>query len=83
MSRPGAAGGFGPYFMVRKADGAVVGEIGAGLDGATAQVGYGDGLGRAGGVFAEDPRGHDAAAWPTRWTGCWPTPWSGMWPAAG
>jgi RimJ/RimL family protein N-acetyltransferase len=35
-------GGFGPYFMVRKADGAVVGEIGAGLDSAsaTAQVGY-------------------------------------------
>jgi 4a-hydroxytetrahydrobiopterin dehydratase len=39
-ARPGASGGFGPYFMVRKADGAVVGEIGAGLDGATAQVGY-------------------------------------------
>jgi 4a-hydroxytetrahydrobiopterin dehydratase len=37
--RPGA-GGYGPYFMVRKADGAVVGEIGAGLDGPTAQVGY-------------------------------------------
>jgi ribosomal-protein-alanine N-acetyltransferase len=38
--RPGPGGGYGPYFMVRKADGAVVGEIGAGLDGATAQVGY-------------------------------------------
>jgi 4a-hydroxytetrahydrobiopterin dehydratase len=38
-ARPGA-GGFGPYFMVRKADDAVVGEIGAGLDGGTAQVGY-------------------------------------------
>ena len=36
----GAGHGYGPYFMVRKADGAVVGEIGAGLDGATAQVGY-------------------------------------------
>jgi RimJ/RimL family protein N-acetyltransferase len=34
--------GFGPFFMVRKADGAVVGEIGAGYhrDTATAQVGY-------------------------------------------
>jgi RimJ/RimL family protein N-acetyltransferase len=34
--------GFGPYFMVRKADGAVVGEIGAGYHSATAtaQVGY-------------------------------------------
>jgi RimJ/RimL family protein N-acetyltransferase len=34
--------GFGPYFMVRKADGAVVGEIGAGWHraSATAQVGY-------------------------------------------
>jgi len=39
-ARPGPGGGYGPYFMVRKADGAVVGEIGAGLDGATAQVGY-------------------------------------------
>jgi 4a-hydroxytetrahydrobiopterin dehydratase len=38
--RPGGAGGFGPWFMVRKTDGAVVGEIGAGLDGGTAQVGY-------------------------------------------
>jgi len=37
--RPGAGAGYGPYFMVRKADGAVVGEIGASLDGATAQVG--------------------------------------------
>ena len=35
-------GGFGPYFMVRKADSAVVGEIGAGYHraSATAQVGY-------------------------------------------
>jgi 4a-hydroxytetrahydrobiopterin dehydratase len=39
-ARPGPGAGYGPYFMVRKADGAVVGEIGAGLDGATAQVGY-------------------------------------------
>jgi [ribosomal protein S5]-alanine N-acetyltransferase len=39
-SAPGAGGGFGPFFMVRKADGAVVGEIGASLDGATARVGY-------------------------------------------
>jgi RimJ/RimL family protein N-acetyltransferase len=39
-AQPGADTGFGPYFMVRKADGAVVGEIGAGLDGTTAQVGY-------------------------------------------
>ena len=38
--RPGPGGGYGPYFMVRKADDAVVGEIGADLDGATAQVGY-------------------------------------------
>ena len=39
--RPGNDG-LGPFFMVRKADGAVVGEIGAGLDAATgtAQVGY-------------------------------------------
>jgi RimJ/RimL family protein N-acetyltransferase len=38
----GDGSGFGPFFMVRKADGAVVGEIGAGYDGATgtAQVGY-------------------------------------------
>ena len=38
----GQASGFGPFFMVRKADGAVVGEIGASLDAAsgTAQVGY-------------------------------------------
>ena len=39
-SAPEANGGFGPFFMVRKADGAVVGEIGASLDGATARVGY-------------------------------------------
>jgi RimJ/RimL family protein N-acetyltransferase len=39
-AQPGAPDGYGPYFMVRKADGAVVGEIGASLDGATAQVGY-------------------------------------------
>ena len=39
-ARPDPGPGYGPYFMVRKADGAVVGEIGAGLDGATAQVGY-------------------------------------------
>ena len=39
-SRPGTGGGYGPYFMVRRADGAVVGEIGASLDGPTAQVGY-------------------------------------------
>jgi ribosomal-protein-alanine N-acetyltransferase len=40
--RAGQASGFGPYFMVRKADGAVVGEIGASLGraAATAQVGY-------------------------------------------
>jgi [ribosomal protein S5]-alanine N-acetyltransferase len=37
---PGGGDGFGPFFMVRKADGAVVGEIGASLRGATAQVGY-------------------------------------------
>jgi RimJ/RimL family protein N-acetyltransferase len=38
----GGDDGFGPYFMVRKADGAVVGEIGAGWHraSATAQVGY-------------------------------------------
>jgi RimJ/RimL family protein N-acetyltransferase len=38
----GAGGGFGPFFMVRRADSAVVGEIGATHDGATgtAQVGY-------------------------------------------
>jgi [ribosomal protein S5]-alanine N-acetyltransferase len=39
-ARPGAPGGHRPYFMVRKADDAVVGEIGANLSGATAQVGY-------------------------------------------
>jgi RimJ/RimL family protein N-acetyltransferase len=41
-ARAGQAGGFGPYFMVRKADRAVVGEIGANLRAAsdTAQVGY-------------------------------------------
>jgi [ribosomal protein S5]-alanine N-acetyltransferase len=39
-ARPGAPDGYGPYFMVRKADDAVVGEIGADLSGATAQVGY-------------------------------------------
>jgi [ribosomal protein S5]-alanine N-acetyltransferase len=41
-ARAGQATGFGPFFMVRKADGAVVGEIGARLDSAsaTAQVGY-------------------------------------------
>lgn len=38
--RPSPVGGDGPYFMVRKADRAVVGEIGANRDGATAQVGY-------------------------------------------
>ena len=38
--RPGAGGGDGPWFMVRRDDGAVVGEIGAALDGTTAQVGY-------------------------------------------
>jgi len=38
----GDGDGFGPYFMVRKADGAVVGEIGASYHRATAtaQVGY-------------------------------------------
>lgn len=41
-ARVAQGSGFGPLFMVRKADGAVVGEIGASLDGAavTAQVGY-------------------------------------------
>jgi RimJ/RimL family protein N-acetyltransferase len=41
-ARGGEGSGFGPFFMVRKADGAVVGEIGASLDraSATAQVGY-------------------------------------------
>jgi ribosomal-protein-alanine N-acetyltransferase len=36
------AGGWGPFFLVRKADGAVVGEIGCSLDrtSGTAQVGY-------------------------------------------
>ncbi|HJU03113.1 MAG TPA: GNAT family N-acetyltransferase [Actinomycetes bacterium] len=34
------AGGDGPWFMVRRDDGAVVGEIGAFVDGSTAQVGY-------------------------------------------
>ena len=38
-SRPGGGGG-GPWFMVRRDDGAVVGEIGATVDGSTAQVGY-------------------------------------------
>jgi RimJ/RimL family protein N-acetyltransferase len=38
-SRPGTRG-HGPYFMVRRDDGAVVGEIGATVDGSTAQVGY-------------------------------------------
>jgi RimJ/RimL family protein N-acetyltransferase len=38
-SRPGA-GGDGPWFIVRRDDGAVVGEIGASVDGSTAQVGY-------------------------------------------
>jgi RimJ/RimL family protein N-acetyltransferase len=35
-------GRFGPFFMVRKADGAVVGEIGCSVDGAlaTGEVGY-------------------------------------------
>jgi RimJ/RimL family protein N-acetyltransferase len=37
---PGAPDGDGPWFLVRKGDGAVVGEIGANLDDATAQVGY-------------------------------------------
>ena len=37
-SRQGAGGG--PWFMVRRDDGAVVGEIGAIVDGSTAQVGY-------------------------------------------
>jgi RimJ/RimL family protein N-acetyltransferase len=37
---PGAANGGGPWFMVRRDDGAVVGEIGATVDGSTAQVGY-------------------------------------------
>ena len=36
--RPGA--GDGPWFMVRRDDGTVVGEIGATVDGSTAQVGY-------------------------------------------
>jgi len=36
--RPGA--GEGPWFMVRRDDGAVIGEIGATVDGSTAQVGY-------------------------------------------
>ena len=38
----GKGGGWGPFFLVRKADGAVVGEIGCGLDrtSGTAQVGY-------------------------------------------
>jgi RimJ/RimL family protein N-acetyltransferase len=38
----GDGNGFGPFFMVRKADGAIVGEIGASYDAATAsaQVGY-------------------------------------------
>ena len=39
-SRPGAGGGDGPWFMVRRDDGAVVGEIGAFVDGSTAQIGY-------------------------------------------
>jgi [ribosomal protein S5]-alanine N-acetyltransferase len=41
-ARAAEGSGFGPFFMVDKADGAVVGEIGASLDGAsaTAQVGY-------------------------------------------
>ena len=39
-SRPGGGNGYGPYFMVRRDDGAVVGEIGATVDGSTAQVGY-------------------------------------------
>ena len=41
-ARAGQASGFGPFFMVRKADATVVGEIGAHLDttSATAQVGY-------------------------------------------
>jgi ribosomal-protein-alanine N-acetyltransferase len=41
-ARAAQSSGFGPLFMVRKTDGAVVGEIGASLDGAsaTAQVGY-------------------------------------------
>lgn len=38
-ARPGAGAG-GPWFMVRRDDGAVVGEIGASVDGSTAQVGY-------------------------------------------
>ena len=33
-------GAYGPYFMVRRDDGAVVGEVGATMDGSTAQVGY-------------------------------------------
>ena len=37
-SRTGA--GDGPWFMVRRDDGSVVGEIGAFVDGSTAQVGY-------------------------------------------
>jgi RimJ/RimL family protein N-acetyltransferase len=39
-ARPGAPDGDGPWFMVRKADDAVVGEIGADQRGTTAQVGY-------------------------------------------
>ena len=39
-ARPGAPDGYGPWFMVRKADDAVVGEIGTDLNGATAKVDY-------------------------------------------
>src|SRR4029450_4030547 len=39
-ARPGAPDGSGPYFLVRKSDDAVVGEIGANLTGATAAAGY-------------------------------------------
>jgi RimJ/RimL family protein N-acetyltransferase len=75
----------GPFFMVRKADGAVVGEIGAGLDGATARVGY---------TVVEPSWGQGYATEALRallahlladpgCTGWWPRPSSGTRPAAG
>jgi RimJ/RimL family protein N-acetyltransferase len=84
-ARPDAPDGYGPYFMVRKADDAVVGEIGADLNGATAQVGY---------TVVEPSWGQGTPprpcgrCWPTCWptrgsTGWWPRPWPGTRPAAG
>jgi hypothetical protein len=81
-SGPEADGGFGPFFMVRKADGAVMGEIGAGLNGATARVGY-TVVEPSWGPRGTPPRPSGPAGRPPGCTGWWPTPSSGTRPAAG